>query len=116
MAYTMKDISSMCKLSQHTIRYYDKEGLLPFVKRDSLGNRIFSETDMQIISLICCLKETGMSIKDIKSFVDTYQNGVTSEMRLALINHRDNIINQIRVLNEGLKFIDDVLVESTQLQ
>lgn len=116
MFYTMKDISSLYNLSQHTIRYYDKEGLLPFVKRDASGNRVFSETDKDIISIICTLKDTGMSIKDIKGFVDACQNGVTTEMRLALINHRDNIVNQIKILNDGLRFIDDVLIESSQLQ
>lgn len=116
MIYTMKDISSTYNLSQHTIRYYDKEGLLPFVKRDSSGKRVFSESDLQMISMICCLKETGMQIKDIKNLVGLYKNGNSSEIRLALINHRDNIVDQMRSLNEGLRYIDDVLNETSQLQ
>ncbi len=57
-------------LTTYTLRYYDREGLLSNVGRDKSGNRIFSKDDMEILSLICCLKNTGMPIKEIKQFID----------------------------------------------
>lgn len=109
--YTMKEVSETYSLSQYTIRYYDKEGLLPFVKRDQSGRRVFSSEDMEQIGLICCLKETGMSIKDIKDYVNLYQNKEYQEAKLLLINHRDGIVDQIRALESNLRIIDDNIIE-----
>lgn len=53
-----------------TLRYYDKEGLLPFVERSGGGIRMFKDEDIEWLSIIECLKKTGMSIKEIKRFID----------------------------------------------
>lgn len=109
--YTMKDVSEAYSLSQYTIRYYDKEGLLPFIKRDQSGRRIFSEADMDQIGLICCLKDSGMQIKDIKDYVSLYQNKKMQEAKLLLISHRDKIVDQIKSLESNLKVIDDSIID-----
>ncbi len=69
MTYTIKDISKMFGISIYTIRFYDKEGLLPFVMRNKSGNRVFTESDVGLFRTICCLKNTGMQLKDIKSIL-----------------------------------------------
>lgn len=109
--YTMKEVSEEYSLSQYTIRYYDKEGLLPFVKRDQTGRRVFSNEDMEQIGLICCLKETGMSIKDIKEYVDLYQKKEFQEAKMLLINHRDDIVDQIKSLEANLRIIEDSIID-----
>lgn len=53
-----------------TLRYYDKEGLFPFVERSVGGIRIFHDEDMDWLELIECMKHTGMPIKEIKHFID----------------------------------------------
>ena len=68
--YSINEIAKLCGLSVYTIRFYDKEGLLPFVTRSKSGNRQFSENDLDMIKLICCLKNSGMPIKDIKRYID----------------------------------------------
>ncbi len=47
MEYTIKQAAAKSNLTTHTLRYYDKEGLLPFVERDSSGNRLFTDNDIE---------------------------------------------------------------------
>lgn len=109
--YTMKEVSEAYSLSQYTIRYYDKEGLLPFVKRDQSGRRVFSKDDMEQIGLICCLKDSGMQIKDIKDYISLYQNQQMQEAKMLLIGHRDKIVDQIKSLESNLRVIEDNIME-----
>lgn len=108
MIYSIKDISELFGISIYTIRYYDKEGLLPFVTRNKLGNRVFTESDVNMIKTICCLKNTGMKIKDIKKYINFCMEGaVTIDSRKKLLlEHRKEIIARINALNENLNLID----------
>ena len=66
--YTIKEAAVKMNLPASTIRYYDKQGLLPFVQRSESGYRMFSEKDIDLLNMIECLKLTGMPIKEIKQF------------------------------------------------
>ena len=70
MTYTISETAKLLNVAPSTIRYYDKEGLLPFVERSNGGIRIFTEENFQWLYIIECLKKTGLSIKDIKRFID----------------------------------------------
>lgn len=107
MTYTIKDVAKILGLSIYTIRFYDKEGLLPFVSRNKSGNREFTESDLNLFKMICCLKKTGMQIKDIKKYIDFCMEGVgTIDLRKKLLlEHQKIIINQIDSLNENLDLI-----------
>ena len=111
MTYTIKDVAKISGLSIFTIRFYDKEGLLPFVSKNNSGHREFTESDINQIMTICCLKNTGMQIKDIKKYIDYCMEGAgTVDSRKELFEaHRNEIINQINALNENLKLIDSKL-------
>ena len=65
MQYTIGEISKRLDMQPSTLRYYDKEGLMPNVKRTNGGIRIFDDSDYELLTLIECLKRTGMSLKDI---------------------------------------------------
>jgi DNA-binding transcriptional MerR regulator len=111
MTNTIKDVSEITGLSIFTIRFYDKEGLLPFVSRNKSGIRMFTESDINQIKTICCLKNTGMQIKDIKKYIDFCMEGtdtIDSRKKL-LLEHRKEIINQIQALTENLKLVDSKL-------
>ena len=64
--YTIGQVSEMFDLPISTLRYYDKEGLLPFVARSSGGIRQFRESDIEWLRVIGRMKKAGMSIKDIR--------------------------------------------------
>ena len=68
MAYTIKQAAELTNLTPVTLRYYDKQGLLPFMERRESGYRMFSDGDIAMLRVIECLKKSGMSIKDIRQF------------------------------------------------
>lgn len=85
MGYTIKQVSEMTGLSVPTLRFYDKEGLLPELKRKESGYRIFSEEDLYSIELIECFKQSGMQIREIRHFMALVKQGDASlEERLAI--------------------------------
>ena len=67
MFYTIGEIAKKLNIPPSTLRYYDKEGLLPFVERSSSGIRMFSDKDFESLSVIECLKKASKTIKYIKS-------------------------------------------------
>jgi DNA-binding transcriptional MerR regulator len=106
--YSINDIAKLCDLSVYTIRFYDKEGLLPFVTRSKAGNRQFSESDLEMIRLICCLKNSGMPVKDIKRYIDLFMAGdATAPCRKQMmIDHHKSILDQIGNLKKQLSIIE----------
>ena len=108
MYYTVGEMAKKLEIAPSTLRYYDKEGLLPFVERSEGGIRRFQESDFEWLALIECLKKTGMSIKDIKSFVDLCVEGDASiGRRLELIKKQKHaVLHQIEQLKETLKVLD----------
>ena len=70
MNYTIGELSKIMNVSIHTLRYYDNEGLLPFVQRKPNGQRIFTHRDLIFLNTIECLKSTGMPLKEIKQYIE----------------------------------------------
>jgi DNA-binding transcriptional MerR regulator len=108
MEYTIKQVSEKTNLSIYTLRFYDKEGLLPLITRTSGGIRKFSDNDIEWIKLICCLKNSGMSIEQIKEFMFLCLEGSKNceERKEILENHKKLILSQIEQLQKSLKIID----------
>ena len=104
MLYAVGEISKRVSIAPSTLRYYDKEGLLPFVERSKSGIRMFKDSDLEWLSIIECLKKTGMPIKEIKKFVDWCIEGdSTIEQRLELIDRRkEAVLKQIEQLKQTL--------------
>lgn len=86
--YTIGQVSEMFNLPVSTLRYYDKEGLFPFMQRTS-GIRQFSDTEIAALKLIECLKKSGLEIRDIKQFMEWCQEGSrTYELRKQLFERQ----------------------------
>ena len=93
MFYTVGEIARLLNVAPSTLRYYDKEGLLPFVERSSGGIRMFKEEDLSALEIIECLKKTGMPITGIREFMDLCMKGdSTIDERLALINRQYEVM------------------------
>lgn len=73
--YSISEAAKKLNLTSYTLRYYDKEGLMPFVERTPSGTRLFKQSDIEALKIIECLKSTGMPIKEIKSFIDWCADG-----------------------------------------
>ena len=107
MNYTIKKVSEMTGLSIPTIRYYDKEGLLPDLQRKESGYRIFSDRDLEAIDLIGCFKESGLTIQEIRHFMSLVRQGdVTLDERLAIYQ------THIARLEEKLAAVQNALEHS----
>lgn len=83
---TVNQVSKKLNISAHTIRFYDDQGLFPDVIRDANGKRLFSDGSLEWVNLVICLRNTGMSISDIKHYIELCKAGD------ATISERYNII------------------------
>ena len=107
MLYTVGEMARFLNVSASTLRYYDKEGLLPFVERSNSGIRMFSDKDYEWLKIIECLKKSGLSIKEIRSYIDMTKRGDDSlEERLQLFEERKkDVERQMRELQETLDLL-----------
>jgi DNA-binding transcriptional MerR regulator len=104
VTFTIKQVSEKTSLPPHVLRYYENEGLLPSIERSRNGVRRYSENDLEWLGLICCLKNTGMSIKQIRSFVELSQEGDrTLKRRCELLRtHKKSVEDQIEEMKKHL--------------
>ncbi|MDR2505018.1 MAG: MerR family transcriptional regulator [Oscillospiraceae bacterium] len=103
MTYTIKEASQICGIAPHVLRFYEKEGLIPGVGRTDGGARRYSEAEMECLSLVQCLKNTGMPIKRISEFIKLEQSGDSSGKRLEILRrHKSDVEEQIQELQNHL--------------
>ncbi len=103
--YSIQDVSKKTGLSAHTLRYYEKEGLLSHVERTPGGFRQYTDEDMEALGLICCLKNTGMSLQEITRFVSlTHEGDQTLRERVELLReHRESVISRMQEMQKYLE-------------
>ena len=107
MSYTISEAAQKTGLPPSTIRYYDKEGLLPNIKRKN-GIRVFEDMDLRLMGLLTCLKNTGMPIKRIRNYVElTSQGDASLQKRYEIIKEqRQFVLDQIEQLQYYLEELD----------
>lgn len=102
-------------LSIPTIRYYDAKGLIPNLHRTATDNRLFTMDNLQTINMIGCLKKSGMSIKDIKTFISWCNQGDSTlikrqemfhQLRSSLINKLHDLQSMMEVVNFKCRYYD----------
>ncbi|RDI45607.1 MerR family transcriptional regulator [Falsibacillus pallidus] len=105
-------------LSVHTLRYYEKIGLLKDVKRDENGYRQYEEKDVLWTEFLIRLKDTGMSIENMKIFSALRSTGdeTISARRELLVSHQKNVQKEIKWLQENLKKIEEKIVHYQTLE
>lgn len=104
----IRAVAKQTGIPETTIRYYDKEGLLPFLKRKESGYRVFDNQSLKMLQIINCLKDTGMSIKNIKQFAQWAQEGDSSlEERYELFERQRSVIqNKMAKLQDQLDVVN----------
>ena len=107
MNYSIGDFAEFTGLTAHTLRYYEKEGLLE-PERKPNGQRFYSERDLEWITFIKRLKETHMPLKEIKQYATLRSSGQsTLEDRQELLAlHRENLVQEITLLQDHLEKLD----------
>ncbi|HWL22670.1 MAG TPA: MerR family transcriptional regulator [Ureibacillus sp.] len=106
--YSISEVAKELNLTVYTLRYYDKEGLMPFVERTSSGTRLFKESDIGALRVIECLKATGMPIKEIKNFIDWCSGGdSTLQQRYEMFMERKALVEaQMEELKKTMELIE----------
>lgn len=108
MLYTIGDMAKLIGVPASTLRFYDKQGLLPFVERSESGIRMFKESDYEWLQVIECLKKSGMQLKEIRDFIHMAMQGdETIDERLELFyKRREALKNEMHKLKQTLEAIE----------
>lgn len=108
MDYSIRQAAQLSGLSEHTLRFYDREGLLPNIGRTASGVRRFSDEDIEWLGMIRCLKSTGMSIKQMRRFVELSMNGdCTLGARLDMLDeHKRSVEAQLADMQRHLNKVN----------
>ena len=106
--YTIQEVCEKTGFSAHTLRYYEKEGLLTGIQRRPGGIRQYSAEDLEWLGLLSCLKNTGMALQEIARFVHlAHQGNETLTERVELLKeHRGKIVERIAEMQRYLEKIN----------
>jgi DNA-binding transcriptional MerR regulator len=105
---TISEVAERTGLTRHTLRYYERDGLMLGVDRASSGHRRYSERDLGWIELITKLRATGMPIREVRRYAELVRTGDGNEdERLALLRaHRKRVLAQLDTMAAHLDAID----------
>jgi DNA-binding transcriptional MerR regulator len=105
MAYTVKDVSEKTGITPYTLRFYEKEGVLPSIDRDTNGVRMFSDSDIDWIETVQALRSTGLPLDEIKQYLELYKGGdrTLQERRKMLAHQKEKVEDQISRLMKTLE-------------
>lgn len=105
---TIKEVSELYNISQDTLRYYEKAGIIPPVTRTAGRIRNYTEEDLKWVELAKCMRDAGVTVEALAEYVRLFQAGdETIEARLhLLIGQREMILKQQKQIEETLKRID----------
>ena len=117
MDYTMKDVMNQLNMTVHTIRHYCDKGLVPNLRHDKNGNRIFNEESINWLTCARFLRDSGMSVLEIKHYFDLCQMGEsTFEERYSILNaleqktalELEKAQNRYKCIDAKLKHCEDI--------
>lgn len=105
---TIKEVSEKFNISQDTLRYYERVGMIPPVTRTSGGIRDYQESDLGWVELAICMRSAGLPVEALIEYVKLTQEGnETIEARLQLLSEqRESLIEQQKKINDTLKRLD----------
>ena len=120
---TIKEVSEILNISQDTLRYYEKIGMIPPVKRTVGGIRNYQEEDIGWIQLVTCMRNAGLPIKVMIDYLNLYQQGdSTIQARYNLLKEqREKLLEQRKQIDETLEKLNykiaryEVAVETGKL-
>ena len=105
--WSIGEAAEKCGLSQHTLRWYERIGLLGAIERGSDGRRRFSDGDLDWLSLLTKLRATGMPVRDMRRYAELVRSGAGQAERVELLKrHRDEVRRALASQRECLKLLD----------
>ena len=117
-SYSISDVAAQTGLTTHTLRYYEREGLMHApVERATSTHRRYSERDITWVTFLTRLRSTGMPIREVKRYASLARSGdSTNADRLELlIAHRETVLAQLAEVQSSLAAIDYKINHYTEL-
>ncbi|WP_145950046.1 MerR family transcriptional regulator [Paenibacillus sp. Y412MC10] len=116
--FSIKEASERLGCPPSTIRYYEKEGLLPNLKRDRHGNRMFENKDLDWMRLMTCLRDTGMHVADMKRIVELgLQGDETVSLRRAIFeSHKEELLKRQKELDLAFEAVNKKLIKYDEIE
>lgn len=107
--YTVKEVAKLLDLTEHTVRYYTDKGLVPSVQRDKKNNRLFDDVSINWLRGIKYLKQCGMSVEDIKTYVDLCLEGDSTihERYEIILKQKAVALAQLEEAKRRVKYLED---------
>ncbi len=105
---TITEVSKKFNLTPDTLRYYERVGLLPGVRRTAGGVRDYSDEDCRWVEYIKCMRAAGVSVETLIEYVKLFHQGaetITARKKL-LLEQREQIVARVNELNEVLAKLD----------
>ncbi|GGV17135.1 putative transcriptional regulator, MerR family protein [Actinomadura cremea] len=113
----IRAVSELTGLSMDTLRWYEREGLLPLVERDADGRRRYPPAAVRFVRLVQALRRTGMPVEDVRAFVRMGSGLEWHERRAALLEeHATAIERRIERLREDLAVVRDKIAHHHDLR
>lgn len=106
--YTMKEACQLCNMTYDTLKFYCNKGLVPNVKRDKNNYRVFDDNNIGWLNSLSCLKKCGMSIEEIKEYLNFCLQGKSTipNRKVILSQKREALIEQMKIIQESIDYID----------
>ena len=106
--YSIQQVADLTKLSAHTLRYYEKIGLIAPVNRHENGHRCYQDEDLGLIHFIKLLRATGMPVQEMTDFMRLIRqgNGTIPNRLIILKEHRTQLCEHINMLQNDLDHLD----------
>jgi DNA-binding transcriptional MerR regulator len=107
-ALSIAEAAEASGLSVHTLRYYERTGLLEPVRRNGSGHRRYRAADLERITFLTRLRATGMPIREVRRYSELMKAGeATNEERLALLEaHRINVLAGLETTARNLELVE----------
>lgn len=108
MLFTMKAVCEKTGMTYETLKFYCNQGLVPHVKRDAGNRRVFDERDVAWIESLGCLKRCGLSIQEMRHYVQLCLQGEATipERKKILAQKRQALVEQIAQLQGAVAYVD----------
>jgi len=107
-AYSMKEVKDLTGLSDHTLRYYEKDGILAEIRRQENGHRRYEQQDLDWLDFVICLRATGMPLSTIRKYRELIEQGdsTAGERKDLLLEQKESLLEEITTLQDSLKRIN----------
>lgn len=115
---SIQQVAAVTQLSTHTLRYYERIGLLAAIERASSGHRRYSSQDIAWINFLTRLRTTGMPIREMQQFAELRRQGDHSltQRRQLLEVHQRHVQQQLDELTRNLEVIQDKIQHYRELE